>query len=165
MSISLDAIQIRAIQPQDNEQLAHIIRNTLKEFGANKPGTVYYDPTTDTLFELFRIPNAIYYVAEENKALLGGGGIFPSNGLPEKTCELVKMYLVPEARGMGLGKLLIEKCLQFAREAGYRHVYIETMPELKQALKTYEKFGFNYIRHPLGNTGHTGCDLWMLKEL
>jgi putative acetyltransferase len=39
------------------------------------------------------------------------------------------------------------------------------MPELKQALKTYAKFGFRYIDKPLGNTGHFGCELWMLKDL
>ena len=165
MTIPLKEVQIRIIQPQDNAALAQIIRDTLTEFGANKPGTVYYDPTTDALFELFQTPKSIYYVAEARERLLGGGGIYPSNGLPEKTCELVKMYLVPEARGIGLGKLLLEKCLQFAKEAGYKSVYIETMPELKQALKTYEKFGFEYLTEPLGNTGHTGCDLWMLKQL
>jgi putative acetyltransferase len=39
------------------------------------------------------------------------------------------------------------------------------MPELKQALKTYEKFGFEYLDHPMGNTGHFGCELWMIKKL
>ncbi len=165
MNVLLEKVQIRTIQPQDNKALAEIVRNTLKEFGANKPGTVYYDPTTDALFELFQIPASVYYVAEEQHRLLGGGGIFPSKGLPDQTCELVKMYLIPEARGIGLGKLLIQRCLEFAKEAGYRQVYIETMPELKQALTTYEKFGFEYLSHPMGNTGHTGCDLWMLKKL
>lgn len=165
MRLPLESIHIRTIQPQDNPALAQIIRSTLKEFGASKPGTVYYDPTTDALYQLFQTPGSVYYVAEANGTLVGGGGIYPSNGLPEKTCELVKMYLLPEVRGIGLGKRLIEKCLQFAKEAGYESVYIETMPELKQALHTYEKFGFEYLSHPLGNTGHTGCDLWMLKQL
>lgn len=47
-------ITIRPIEPQDNAALAEIIRAALTEFGANKPGTVYFDPTTDALFELFR---------------------------------------------------------------------------------------------------------------
>ena len=75
------------------------------------------------------------------------------------------MYLLPRARGLGLGKALIQKTLHFAVEKGYRNVYLETMPELKQALKVYEKFGFEYIQHSLGNTGHFGCGLWMLKAL
>lgn len=159
------SVTIRTIQPQDNLALARIVRTTLDEFGANKPGTVYYDPMTDALFELFQKLGSVYFVAEKDGTVLGGGGIYPSDGLPQDTCELVKMYLVPEVRGIGLGKLLIQKCFDFARSFGYRQVYIETMPELKQALKIYEKFGFEYIPHPIGNTGHFGCDLWMLKKL
>jgi putative acetyltransferase len=48
---------------------------------------------------------------------------------------------------------------------GYKNIYLETMPELKDALKTYAKFGFNYLNGPMGNTGHFGCELWMLKTL
>ena len=161
----MSSVTIRTIQPADNPSLAVIIRNALAEFGANKPGTVYYDPTTDALYELFQTPRSIYYVATENDQLIGGAGIYPSPGLPPDTAELVKMYLSPAARGKGTGKMLIEKALQFAREAGYRNVYLETMPELRKAMSVYEKFGFRYLDGPMGNTGHFGCELWMLKEL
>jgi putative acetyltransferase len=156
---------IRTIQPSDNKPLAVIVRNALAEFGANKPGTVYYDATTDALYELFQTPGSIYYVAELNNSIIGGAGIFPSAGLPPDTCELVKMYLTSEARGKGIGKMLIEKALEFAAATGYKKVYIETMPELRKAMSVYEKFGFRYLDGPIGNTGHFGCNIWMLKEL
>ena len=158
-------LQIRFIKSEDNSALAAIVKNTLAEFGANRPGTVFYDPTTDQLFELFQKERAGYFVVELDDQIAGGAGIFPSEGLPPDTCELVKMYLLPHARGFGLGKLLIEKCLELAVDMGYRKVYLETMPELKQALNIYEKFGFAYLDGPMGNTGHFGCDRWMLKEL
>ena len=158
-------IQISRIQPSHNQALATIVRNALAEFGANRPGTVYFDPSTDSLFEVFQAPRSIYYVALDKEKLVGGAGIFPSNGLPEDVCELVKMYLVPEARGIGVGRLLIEKCLAFAKEAGYKRVYLETLPELKKAIGVYEKFNFTYLPAPMGNTGHFGCDVWMIKEL
>jgi putative acetyltransferase len=159
-------IAIRTIQPADNKGLATIIRSALAEFGANRPGTVYYDETTDHLSGLFcSVPKSIYYIALVDGELAGGGGIFPSEGLGEETCELVKMYLHPRARGNGLGRLLIEKCLQYAGETGFRHVYLETMPELRKAVSVYEKFGFRYLDGPLGNTGHFGCGIWMLKDL
>ena len=162
----IEEITLRPIQPQDNPALAQIIRKTLEEFGANRPGTVYYDPTTDALYELFtNTPGSVYYVAEKAGKLVGGGGIFPSPGLPKDTCELVKMYLLPEVRGIGLGKKIIAECIEFARTNGYQNIYIETMPELKQAMKTYEKFGFRYLDGPLGDTGHFGCELWMLLTL
>lgn len=158
-------ILIRKIEFKDNAVLAAIIRSSLAEFGANKPGTVFFDDTTDHLYEMFQEPGSTYFVAEENGQVLGGAGIYPSQGLPAQTCELVKMYLRSEARGKGLGKLLIDKSLEFAQGYGYLQVYIETMPELRRAVTVYEKFGFEYLNGPLGNTGHFGCDVWMLKKL
>ena len=156
-------IIIRLIEPADNAALAIIIRNALSEFNANKPGTVYFDESTDHLHELFKTGNGIYQVALMDNEIVGGGGIFPTAGLDADTCELVKMYLAPIARGKGLGKMLMQECLNTAHEAGYKKVYLETMPELVIAVPMYEKFGFNYLKGPLGNTGHNGCDIWMLK--
>ena len=161
----MNTVSIRSIQPTDNPFIAKIIKDTLAEFDANHPGTVYYDATTDTLFELFQQEGAAYFVAEINGDIVGGGGIYPTDGLPADTCELVKMYLLPQARGTGLGRTLIEKSLAFAKETGYKQVYLETMPQLKQALKVYAKFGFEYLKGPMGNSGHTGCSLWMLRSL
>jgi putative acetyltransferase len=160
-----DNIQIRTITAADNRQLAFIIRKCLEEFGAARPGTVYFDPTTDHLFELFQTPGSHYFTALADGEVAGGGGIYPSKGLPEATCELVKMYLRPEQRGKGLGKAIIEKCLTFAGEAGYKKVYIETLPALRKAMSVYERAGFRYLDAPLGDTGHFGCDVWMLKDL
>jgi putative acetyltransferase len=161
----LNDILIRELAPGDNPELAGIIRNCLVEFGANKPGTVFFDPTTDDLYSLFQKQGSWYSVAEKEGKLLGGAGIYPSDGLPEDTCELVKMYLIPETRQIGLGRKLISLCLEKAREKGYRNVYLETLPELKQAVKVYEKFGFTHIPNPLGNTGHFGCNVWMIHQL
>ncbi len=159
-------MQIRLIEPTDNPAIATIIRSTLAEFGANHPGTVYFDSATDSIYEIFRTNRSRYYIAQNDKGeIVGGGGIYPTEGLPEDTCELVKMYLSPDARGIGLGKRIIEKCLNTALEFGFSKIYLESMPELKQALNVYEKFGFTYLCSPLGNSGHFGCDLWMIKKL
>ena len=160
-----EQVNIRTIQEKDNTALAILIRSTLKEFGANHPGTVYYDESTDHLFDIFKTPRSIYYVADLNGEVVGGGGIYPTEGLPTDTCELVKMYLYPQIRGKGLGTLLIRKCMEFAKQTGYHNIYLETMPELQQALKTYQKLGFEYLDHSMGNSGHFGCDMWMLKKL
>jgi putative acetyltransferase len=161
----MEGIVIRQIQQQDNAAIANIIRNSLAEFGANKLGTVYYDDTTDDLYQLFQTPGSIYFIAEENGVMLGGAGIFPTKGLPNGVVELVKMYLSPASRGKGLGRLLISKCLQAAKTMDNKKVYLETMPELKKAVSVYEKFGFEFLKGPMGNTGHFGCDVWMIKEL
>lgn len=158
-------MEIRPIESGDNEALAKVIRTALAEFGANKPGTVYFDPTTDALFELFRTPGSFYFVATQDEKVIGGCGIFPTENLPNGTCELVKLYVAKEARGTGLGKQLMEQSMSWAKENGYSHVYLESMPELKKAVSIYENVGFAPLDHPLGNSGHDGCDIWMLKAL
>lgn len=160
------SIQIRPIELKDNAALAKVIRGALEEFGANKPGTVYFDPTTDALFELFDShQGAYYFVALKDNELVGGAGIFPTENLPKGTCELVKLYLHKDARGTGLGKQLLNKAMDWAKENGYTQVYLESMPELSKAVTIYENVGFKRINHALGNSGHCGCDIWMIKDL
>lgn len=158
-------ISIRPLRAGDNISIAAIIRKILAEFGANKPGTVYFDPTTDNLYQLFETPDSAYFIAEAEGEIVGGSGVFPTPGLPDGCCELVKLYLVSEMRGQGLGLMLMEKCFQKAIDFGYTSMYLETMPELRSAIGLYEKAGFTYLPGPLGRSGHFGCDLWMIKNL
>ena len=158
-------IIIRNIKADDDKIVASIIRQSLEEFGAAKAGTVYFDETTDHLFKLFTAKNSAYFIAEVNGKVSGGAGIFPTEDLPPKTCELVKMYVSAEARGSGLGKMLLKKCEEEAIKNGFISIYIETMPELINAIAMYEKNKFLYIKKPLGNSGHCGCSVFMIKNL
>jgi putative acetyltransferase len=161
----MQKIYIRPIRAEDNAVIAAIIRKILIEFGANKPGTVFFDPTTNNLFQLFSTPHSIYFIAESDGKIVGGSGVFPTPGLPEGCCELVKLYLLAAMRGQGLGLLLMEKCFQKAIDFGFSQIYLETMPELRTAIGLYEKAGFTFLPGPLGRSGHFGCDLWMIKNL
>src|SRR6185295_17920718 len=138
-------ISIRPLRAGDNISIAAIIRKILAEFGANKPGTVYFDPTTDNLYQLFETPDSAYFIAEAEGEIVGGSGVFPTPGLPDGCCELVKLYLVSEMRGQGLGLMLMEKCFQKAIDFGYTSMYLETMPELSSAIGLYKKSGFTYL--------------------
>lgn len=159
-------VSIRKIQPTDNVLLAKIIRNAFDEFGAPKTGTVYSDPTTDQLFELFGAsPKSACFVAEENSTVLGCCGIYPTEGLDQGYAELVKFYLAKEARGKGIGKALFEQSIKESKKLGYTHLYIESQPSFDKAVRLYERYGFNYLKQPLGNSGHDNCDIWMVKKL
>ena len=157
--------QIRPIAAKDDAEVGQLIKAVLTEFKANKPGTAYYDDSTNHLSTLFVNAKAAYWVIEAENKIIGCGGIFPTEGLPHKTCELVKLYLYPEARGKGLGRDLMFKCFDKAKELGYEHIYLESMPELNQAVTLYEKMGFEHLKNALGNSGHFGCDIWMVKKL
>lgn len=156
---------IRPMQRKDNGVVGAIIQQVLEEFNANKPGTAYYDQQLYELYNVFSTVDACYRIAELNGRVVGGAGIFSGVGLPPGYCELVKLYLLPEARGKGWGRLLIESCLASAKEMCYTHVYLETMPELSQAVPLYERMKFRYLPEPLGESGHFGCSIWMVKDL
>lgn len=157
-------IAYREIQAADNPKVAQMIRAVFIEFGAAQTGTVYSDPSTDSLYELFQQPKSLFYLAVDGDKVLGSCGIYPSPGLAPHCVELVKFYLAKEARGLGIGKTLMEKSIAAARELNYQQVYIESLPVFSKAVRIYEKQGFRRIDHALSQV-HPGCSLWFLKDL
>jgi putative acetyltransferase len=161
----MESITIREIQKKDNVEIAAIVRNVLMEMGAPKVGTAYADPYLDTLFEVYTVPKSIYFVIEKDGKIIGGAGVMQLDNSDENICELQKMYLLPEGRGLGLGKFLIDNCIEKAKEFGFESCYIETMTYMEDAQKLYKKVGFYNLDKQLGNTGHSSCQVWMLKKL
>lgn len=158
--------QIRKIQEKDNSILAEIIRKTLEEYDSAKPGTIYFDPTLDNLSHWFSEDKSIYFVVEKEGKILGGAGIKKLDGIEDDAiCELQRMFLKPESRGLGIGKELMSHCLEFAKKQGFQKCYLETLPVLKEAIFLYEKVGFQVLEKPLGDTGHFGCDVAMILNL
>ena len=158
-------IIFRQIEEKDNKEIADLIRTVFREFNIHRPGTVYFDPTTDNLFELFRASGSEYLIAEEDGIIIGGCGVYPTPGLPEGCAELVKFYLSASQRGKCIGWTLLEKSFDYAKKSGYRQMYLESLPELSRAITLYEKAGFRFIEGPMGKSGHFGCNIWMLKDL
>ncbi|MBC7438539.1 MAG: GNAT family N-acetyltransferase [Flavobacterium sp.] len=156
---------IRKIQKQDNQQIAAVIRKVLIELNVPKVGTAYADPQLDFMFETYNEAKSVYFVIENDGKILGGAGVKQLENEEKNICELQKMYVLSDARNLGLGAKLIENCLQKAIEFGFESCYLETMPNMENAQKLYKKVGFDYICSPLGNTGHTSCPVWMLKKL
>ncbi|MHC9296503.1 GNAT family N-acetyltransferase [Mycobacterium sp. LTG2003] len=73
------------------------------------------------------------------------GCIFCVAGDEPEVAKLRILLVTPDARGLGLGTRLVEQCLQFARDAGYRHVTLWTNDILVAARKIYEAFGFRLV--------------------
>lgn len=157
--------KIREIQPEDNQQVARVVREVLIEMGAPKVGTAYEDVALDDMYSTYRDNRKKYFVVVEEGKIIGGAGIAPLPGLEEKVCELQKMYFLPEARGKGLGVQMMDACLQFAKTQGFEQCYIETLPYMEGARKLYAKTGFKSLDKPIGNTGHYSCTMWMLKDV
>ncbi len=159
---------IRAVKKKDDEALVKVIQDVFEEFDAPRTGTVYADPELQYLSKVFpeTVIDRCLYVAETIEGeILGCCGLFPTDGLEKGYVELVKFYLAAKARGKGVGKALMQKCLDDARKMQYTHVYIESIPEFEAAIHLYNKFDFKKLNTSLGNTGHGNCNVWMLKKL
>lgn len=156
---------IREIRPEDNEQVAKVIRKVFEDMGVPKVGTAYADKALDDMYSTYNVPRAAYFVVEHEGRIIGCAGVAQLQNYDGNVCELQKMYFLEEARGKGIGAKMISICLEKAKEFGFEQCYLETMPYMEAAQKLYKKNGFDYIDAPLGNTGHYSCPVWMLKEL
>ena len=173
---------VRPIEARDDAAVRHIIETVMPQFGADGAGFAIHDAEVKTMFSAYQIPRACYFVVECNGVVAGGAGIaalvdveraakaalvdvecaakaaLASTGAASDVCELRKMYFLPELRGLGAGKVLMQTCLDAARQYSYREVYLETLTGMDAAVKLYERTGFKRLNAPMGATGHFGCD-------
>ncbi len=159
------SFDIRPIEARDEKRVAEIIRTVLKEFNADRPGCAWEDPEVDAMHAAYALDDSVYLVVEIGGRVVGGAGIAPHECELPNTCELQKMYLLPEARGVGIGRLLLVELMQRAMEIGYHNCYLETLDRMDQAVRLYEQSGFHKMDGPLGSTGHTICEAWYLRRL
>jgi putative acetyltransferase len=155
----------RRIESADSPAVANIIKTVMPEFGANAPGFAIHDKEVENMFEAYSQYRTAYFVCELDGRIIGGAGIGPLQGGSVEICELKKMYFLPEARGKGFGKQMVQVCLREARARGYSKCYIETFHTMTVAMNLYEAVGFKQIAGSLGNTGHFACDRFYLLDL
>ena len=163
---ALAGVVVRPIKARDNSAMARIIREVFVEYGAVGCGYASEDAEVERMQRAYAGSGRAYFVAEREGELLAGGGIAPLEGSDDpRVCELRKMHALPAARGLGIGRRVLEHCLSAARDANYSRCYLETLDHMHRARALYEKFGFKALDGPMGNTGHFGCNSWMALEL
>ncbi len=158
-------LSVREIEPSDNQVIETIIRTVSVEFGSDPKTTILGDPCIRNMYGHYNDARSVYFIAASSGTIFGGCGIKQLDGTEENICELQRMFLIPEARGLGVGKKLLEMCIEKAMEFEYDKIYLESLKPMKAAIALYKKLGFREISTPLGNTGHTGCNVFMLLEL
>lgn len=156
---------IRPIQAGDDAAMANVIRTVMPEFGACGSGFAIGDPEVDWMSRAYSAPRSAYFVVERDGTVLGGGGVAQLEGGDAGTCELRKMYFLPEARGLGAGAAMMARCLDAARGFGFARCYLETLTGMDAAMRLYERSGFRRIDGAMGATGHGGCNTFYLLDL
>jgi putative acetyltransferase len=84
----------------------------------------------------------VIYLARHEKRIVGSAALIHEH---DGIYELVKMAVDKDFRNMGISKLLIERCLEKARELGASRIELFSNHQLKTALGLYEKYGFKYV--------------------
>ena len=156
---------IRPITVSDDAAMAAIIRRVMPEFGADGPGFAIHDAEVDRMCEAYAQLHSAYFVVERDGQVIGGGGVAPLQNGEADVCELRKMYFLPEARGIGAGSAMMQRCLDAARAFGFRRCYLETLTGMDAAQALYTRSGFTALRAPMGGTGHFSCDRFFILEL
>jgi putative acetyltransferase len=160
-----DDLFLRPIRPEDAAAVAGIIRAVMPEFGADGPGFAIHDAEVGAMAAAYSRPGCAYFVIERGGRVVGGAGVAPLEGGDPKTCELRKMYFLPELRGQGMGARILRHCLRAAKELGYETCYLETLTGMDAAKHLYKKVGFKPLPRAMGCTGHFSCDAYYALRL
>jgi putative acetyltransferase len=153
------------MQFTDNQAVYKMVQTSLEQYNLDVPGTAYFDPYLDSLYQYYQdLKNGSYWVFEQNSEIIGGIGIAPFADYTE-VAELQKYYVLKDYQGMGYGSLLYQTAEVYARKQGFKKIYIETIDVLDKANEVYKYFGFKRLEQPLEGSEHELMNRWFIKDL
>lgn len=132
---------IRDWETRDRALAARVIATVLAEYG------LAWEPTgadEDVLAveKSYLAAGGEFWVIERQNKIVGTGAYYPINR-GENAVEIRKMYLLPAARGMGMGKYLLQQLEGAIAARGFGQIWIETASVLAEAVKLYETSGYH----------------------
>lgn len=150
---------IRDWQKRDRTEAASLISTVLAEY------SLAWEPTgaDEDVLEVekyYLTAGGEFWVIEQQNQIVGTSAYYPIKR-GNQAVEIRKMYLLPAARGMGLGKYLLHQLESAIAQKGYQQIWIETASVLAEAVKLYETSGYQ----PATGVETARCDRVYLKLL
>ena len=165
-------ITLRTLTADDSEALEQV-RQYFRNYAAWLGVDLSYqnfDQEMASLPGAYAAPQGRLFFAEIDGQPVGCVGIRPlqdSDGL----CEMKRLYVAPEARGQGVGATLAMAAIKAAKEIGYKKLMLDTLPNMRMAVKLYRELGFTeapaYYQTPVEGTMFLTLDLenWSEEEV
>jgi putative acetyltransferase len=138
-------VTIQRLKPAQIDAAKAVITAGCLEFFGHPP-QVFED--MDQISTQYTEPSGIFLVLLDGDRVVGTGAV---RRLDDATCELKRMWFLPEYRNQGQGTRMSELLFEFARAAGYKKIRLDTSPLLLAANKLYQRLGFKPIERY--NTG------------
>jgi putative acetyltransferase len=150
---------IRDWSQSDRNSVAEVISSVLAEYGLGwEP--VGADRDVLEVENYYLATGGEFWVVESQGQVVGTAGYYPFHR-GEKAVEIRKMYLLPQARRLGLGKFLLQELEKAIALKGFQQIWIETASVLVEAIKLYESSSY----HPATGVETVRCDRIYLKNL
>lgn len=151
--------RFREATAEDGPIIRSIVASVLAEYGLPSDPEGIDADLADVVSGYRDRGGSFRVLSDADGAIVGCGGLYP---VTEKEAEIRKMYFLPPARGLGLGRRLLDDLIALATERGFERVVIETASVLKEAVSLYRRRGFVPFTHahPAGR-----CDQAYVLEL
>jgi len=135
------------ITPALGAEDLRVVAGLFRDYAASLPVDLGYQDFDDELAALpgkYAPPRGALLLARDARgSALGCVGLRPL--AEDGACEMKRLYLLPAARGLGVGRALADAVAGEARRLGYRALRLDTLPSMTRAIAMYEAMGFARI--------------------
>lgn len=153
---------IRAHTAQEIDEIRVLFREYEAWLGVDL-GFQEIEEELATLPGKYAAPDGVLLLARKGRAAVGCAALRRFGSVEEKRCEMKRLYVRPEARGMGVGRALAEHLIAEACRLDYGTMLLDTLDRLRAAMGLYESLGFEqtspYYENPLAGVVYWRLDL------
>ncbi len=144
IALKIEDVVIRSATNRDFDRIVSLVTDVLSEFGLQPE----FETSESDLLDIeatYLQTGGFFNVVEDNDNHLLG--TFALRAIERNNCKLRKMYLARHARGIGLGRRMLNCAIAHARRMGFKTMILETMPVMKDAVRLYTTRGFKPIKY------------------
>jgi putative acetyltransferase len=143
--VALSETRLIAVNRRSNAELLGEVRRIFEEYVASLGVDLCFQGFAEELERLpgeYAPPTGRLYLALAGQRV---AGCIALRLLEGEVCEMKRMYVRPEFRGQGLGRLLCRRLLAAARRIGYRRMRLDSLATMSAAVALYRSLGFREI--------------------